>query len=261
MNYSALLVVEGLESGYNRKTVISDITFSVEKGEIVSILGPNGAGKTTLLRCIEGTLSPSSGNIYISGKKLKDISDRERGRIIASVPQIHRPIFPFTVLELVLMGRNPYITRYGTPSKRDYEIAENVLKEVGIYELKDRYYTELSGGELQLTLIARALAQEPKVILFDEPTAHLDFKNQLTVLSIVRKIVEEKEISILMVMHDPNLAMLYSDRVFLMEKGKIMDSGRPFEAITPQNMKRLYGFDVEIVNSNGRYFILPPEHL
>jgi iron complex transport system ATP-binding protein len=255
------LVVEGLESGYDGKPVISGITLSVYRGEIVSILGPNGAGKTTLLRCIEGTLSPSFGNIYVSGKELKSISDRERGRIIASVPQIHRPIFPFTVLEVVLMGRNPYITEYGTPSKRDYEIAENVLKEVGIYELRDRYYTELSGGELQLTLIARALAQEPEVILFDEPTAHLDFKNQLTVLSIIRKIVEEKEISILMVMHDPNLAMLYSDRVFLMEKGRIMDSGKPVETITPQNMKRLYGFDVEIVNSNGRYFILPPENL
>jgi iron complex transport system ATP-binding protein len=261
MRDSVSLVVEGLESGYGGKPVISGITLSIYRGEIVSILGPNGAGKTTLLRCIEGTLSPSLGNIYVEGKELKDISDRERGRIIASVPQIHRPIFPFTVLEVVLMGRNPYITGYGTPSKRDYEIAENALKEVGIYKLKERYYTELSGGELQLTLIARALAQEPKVILFDEPTAHLDFKNQLIVLSIVRKIVEEKEISIIMVMHDPNLAMLYSDRVFLMEKGRIIDSGKPVEAITPQNMKRLYGFDVEIVNSNGRYFILPPEHL
>lgn len=261
MRDSVSLVVEGLESGYGGKPVISGITLSVYRGEIVSILGPNGAGKTTLLRCIEGTLSPSFGNIYINGKELKDVSDRERGRIIASVPQIHRPIFPFTVLEVVLMGRNPYITGYGTPSKRDYEIAENVLKEVGIYELRDRYYTELSGGELQLTLIARALAQEPEVILFDEPTAHLDFKNQLIVLSIVRKIVEEKEISIIMVMHDPNLAMLYSDRVFLMEKGRIMDSGKPVETITSQNMKRLYGFDVEIVNSNGRHFVLPPENL
>lgn len=261
MKESISLMVEGLESGYNGTTVISGVKLSVYRGEIVSILGPNGAGKTTLLRCIEGTLSPFSGNIYIEGKELHNISDRERGKIIASVPQIHRPIFPFTTLEVVIMGRNPYLTGYGTPSKRDYEIAEKVLQEVGIYELKARYYTELSGGELQLTLIARALAQEPKVILFDEPTAHLDFKNQLKVLSIVRRIALEKDISILMVMHDPNLAMLYSDRVFLMEKGKIIDSGRPSEVITPQSMKRLYDFDVEIVNSNGRCFLLPPQNL
>ncbi len=261
MKDSILLDVEGLESGYGGKTVISGITLSVHSGEIVSILGPNGAGKTTLLRCIEGTLLPSLGSIYVNRKKLRGMSDKERGRIIASVPQIHRPIFPFTVLEVVLMGRNPYISGYGTPSRGDYEISENVLKEVGIYGLKDRHYTELSGGELQLTLIARALTQEPEVILFDEPTAHLDFKNQLVILSIIRKIVEEKEISVIMVVHDPNLAMLYSDRAFLMEKGKIIESGKPDDVITLENIKRLYGFDVEIVSSNGRRFVLPPKKL
>lgn len=256
-----MIDIENLSAGYDGKTIIKGVSLSVQRGEIVSILGPNGAGKTTLLRCIEGILSPSFGSILINGKRLKELNEKERGTIIASVPQIHRPIFPFKVIEVVLMGRNPYISGYSTPSKKDYEIAETVIKEVGINELKDRYYTELSGGELQLTLIARALAQEPEIILFDEPTAHLDFRNQLIILSIIKKIVKEKKISVLMVLHDPNLAMLYADTVFLMEKGHIIASGIPFDIITCENIKRLYGFDVEIVSSNGRRFILPPKHL
>ena len=256
-----MLDVKELSAGYDGKIVIQGITLSLNKREVVSILGPNGAGKTTLLRCIEGVLPPSSGVVLVKDMPITLLNDKERGRIIASVPQTHKPTFPFKVLEVVLMGRNPYISGYKTPSKHDYEVAEAVLKEVGIYELKDRNYDELSGGELQLTLIARALAQEPEIILFDEPTAHLDFKNQIIVLSIIRKIVKQKNIAVLMVVHDPNLAMLYSDRVFLMDKGSVIANGKPEDVINYENIKRLYSFDVEIADANGRKYILPPKDL
>lgn len=261
MKGRSALQVENLVAGYDARNILNGVTLSLNDGEIIAVIGPNGAGKTTLLRCIEGVLPPVSGNITITGKDSREVSEKERAKVIASVPQIHRPVFPFKVLEVVLMGRNPHISGYATPSRYDYQVAEQVLAEIGIESLKDRYYTELSGGELQLTLIARALAQEPQIILFDEPTAHLDFKNQLMVLTTIRKIVQEKGISVLMVVHDPNLAMLYSDRAVLMESGVLLASGEPQSVITQENMKRLYGFEVEIVNSDGRRFVLPPKTL
>ncbi len=237
--------------------VLNGITFEAESGMLTAVLGPNGSGKTTLFKCISGLWSPQGGDVLFQGRSIKDYPPRKTARIISVVPQEHEPPFPYSVFEAVTMGRAAHLGMFSTPSQGDYSKAEAAIEQVGIAHLKDRPYTGVSGGERQLVLIARALAQDAPVMLLDEPTSHLDFKNQVLVLTKVNEIVRQKSVAALMTVHDPNLAMLFSDRVVLINNGCVVAQGQPHEVITEENLSSLYGIDVVVLKVNGLRMIMP----
>lgn len=228
--------------------VLRGVSLEVRSGEIFCILGPNGCGKTTLLKNICGILEPERGSILFDGLEANSISMIERARIVGYVPQEqYRLVFPYRVLDFVTMGRAPYLSIFSTPSERDYEIAEEALKEVNAYHLRDRSYTELSGGEKQLVSIAKALAQQPKVLLLDEPTSHLDLKNQIMVLRILSKLAEEGLI-IIMTTHFPMHALLHSSRIGLMADGRFIAVGTAEEVMTEDFLRKAYDVDIRILS-------------
>lgn len=251
-----MIRVQDLSFSFGEEQVLRGINLSSEDSGIVLLLGPNGSGKTTLLRCINGILAPQSGSISVNGRSLREYSRRELARIMSIVPQVHRPSFPYTVLDVVLIGRTPHVGAFAMPDKRDVEVARQCLEAVGISRLAQRVYTRVSGGEMRLVLIARALAQQPKVLLLDEPTAHLDVANQLRVLNTVRKLTKENGISTLVSLHDPNHALAFADRVALLFEGELVASGKPEDVITVENMKKVYGVDADIITHKGRKFVV-----
>lgn len=255
-----MIKINNLTFGYFDSEIFRNLSFEVNEGEIFTILGPNGSGKTTLLKCVERLLNPKGGNIIVSGKDLRNYSLRELGRTISSVPQIHKISFPYTVLDMVLMGRNPHLEFYSLPSEKDVEIAMNALKEVGILHLKDMSYTDISGGELRLTLIARVLAQNTSVVILDEPTAFLDFKNEFLILNKIRDLRDKKNLTVLMTMHDPNQALRFSDRILLIKKLEVVALGKPAEVLTSDNLKKLYDIEAELLHIEGSTFIYPKEN-
>ena len=227
-----MLGVDNLSFEYvEKKPVFTNISFTVNRGDIFTILGPNGTGKSTLIKCLVGILSPGEGEIRLSGKTYGKMSNSDLARIIAYVPQTHQIIFPFPVLEYVLMGRSPHLPVFGQPSLPDYSMAMQALEQIGIDHLADRSISEISGGEMQLVSIARALAQTPSILVLDEPTSHLDFGNQFRVLSIIEKLAEEG-ISIIMSSHFPDHAFLISNMVAVMQGGQFVGIGPADEVIT-----------------------------
>ena len=230
---------------YGEHEVFSGLNLEIAQGEVLSILGPNGCGKTTLLRCLSGALKLKTGNIILNGKDITKFDVIELARNIGFLYQEHAASFPFSVLEVVSMGRTPYLRRFASPSANDKELAEVALSKVGMLHLKDKPYTEISGGERQLILIARTLAQEPQVILFDEPTSHLDFKNQALCLKIINKLADQG-ISMVMTTHNPNQALLFPNMAAMMNNGKFVAIGKADEVITEDTLNEIYGIDVKI---------------
>ncbi|PMP63083.1 MAG: ABC transporter ATP-binding protein, partial [Caldimicrobium thiodismutans] len=212
-----MLEVKALSFEHKRqkRRILQDISFVANQGEITTILGPNGAGKTTLFKCITGVWENYQGEILVNNKKIDNLPFTQRARFFSVVPQDHTPPFPYSVFEVVLMGRASYVGLFSLPSKEDHKKVEEVLEMIGISHLKDKPYTQISGGERQLTLIARALVQETPVIILDEPTSHLDFKNQQLILSKIKEITKEKSLITVITLHDPNLASLFSDKVVI----------------------------------------------
>ncbi len=245
------LEFRNLSCGYGARKVIQDISFQLKVGEVVGLLGANGCGKTTLIKTILGLLPVQGGEVLLDGKNIKDWTPAQIARVIGYIPQMHTPPFPFQVLDVVLMGRTAHIKPFASPSKKDIKIAEQALEMLNISYLHKRIYTEISGGERQLVLIARALAQEPRILIMDEPTASLDFGNQIKVLSHVRQLAGMK-IAVLMSCHFPEHAFIYSNRTVLLNAGRILHSGTPEESITAERLKILYGVDVEIVKVRNR---------
>lgn len=237
--------------------VLSELSFDAERASITTILGPNGSGKTSILKCISGVWSHFVGEISFDSIRIDRLSPRERAKLISLVPQEHDPPFPYSVYEVVLMGRAAYVGLFSSPGRRDHEVTRESLKTVGILELMERRYTEISGGERQLTLIARALAQEAPIMLLDEPTAHLDFRNQINVLRRIKEVARKKKLVILMTLHDPNLASIFSDKVIILNSGKKVKEGRPEDVITEETIERIYGVDVERIEQYGRAILMP----
>lgn len=231
----------------NGKDVIKGVSFKVMEGDVFSILGPNGCGKTTLLKCLCGILKPTRGSILLDDVNVNSISRSEYAKMVAYLPQEHRSFLPYRVLDFVVMGRAPHLGIFSTPSDRDYSIAEEALKEVGAYHLKDRPYVELSGGEKQLVLIARALAQQPKILLLDEPTSQLDLKNQAIVLKVLSRLAQ-RGLIIIMTTHFPTHAFLHSNRVGLMMAGRFLAIGEPEQVITEENLRKAYDVDVKVLS-------------
>ncbi len=240
------LELRNLSCGYGKRTIIDSISMTIKEGEVISLLGANGCGKTTLLKTILGLIESQGGQVLLDGEDIQKWSPAQVARVIGYIPQLHEPPFPFQVLDVVLMGRTAHIKPFSSPSKKDEAIARRSLERLNIAHLEKRIYTEISGGERQLVLIARALAQEPKILIMDEPTSSLDFGNQVKVLNHIQQL-GNLDMAVLMSCHFPEHAFLYSNRVVMLNEGKILCSGVPTETITDDRLKTLYGVDVEIV--------------
>ena len=235
-----MLEVKDLRAGYGEKEIVHGVSFDIPRGQFVCVIGANGCGKSTLLKNLLGLVKPFGGAVHIDGMSLADMDERQRAQHFAYIPQAHTPPFPFKVSDVVILGRTPYLTGIATStSERDHIIAYRALQQLSIEHLADAVYTELSGGQQQLVLIARALAQQPDLLVMDEPTASLDFGNQQLVLSCVYRL-SRLGMSVLMVTHDPDHALFCSDRVIMMEEGNIIGDGTPTEIITTENLRRIY---------------------
>lgn len=240
------LEIKNAVCGYGKKQVVGDVSVSVQSGEILCLLGPNGVGKTTLFKSILGFLKLLEGEILLDGENVKNWTKVKLAQTIGYVPQAHTPPFPFTVREIVTMGRTAHLEMFASPTKEDEEIALEALETLGITFLKDRIYTEISGGERQMVLIARALTQKPSILIMDEPTSNLDFGNQIRVLEQINKLAK-RGMGILMTSHFPNHVFLCSTKVALMQKNDFI-VGKVDEVVTEANLKRAYGIQVKITS-------------
>jgi len=234
-----------LDFGYASRRVGTDACLTLDRGEILCLLGPNGSGKTTLFRTLLGLLPSQGGSVLIDGEGIEAKSRGAVSRRLSYVPQAHAVFFPYTVDEIVLMGRTPHVGLLSAPSRRDRQAAGMAMERMGIDSLADATFARLSGGERQLVLIARALAQEAPLVVMDEPTASLDFGNRLRVLRHLRGL-RESGIGVLLATHDPDQAFLCADRVALLHRGRLEPAGAPVEMITTPNLARIYGEDVRI---------------
>lgn len=245
------LVVNNLFFNYDKRpNLLNGVSLSIARGDVLCLLGPNGAGKTTLLRCILGILKIRQGEVHIGGRSISTMSARERAREVAYVPQATNTVFPYRVLDMVIMGRNPHLGVMSTPSSRDEEIARETLVKTGIVHLWDSLFSEISGGERQLVLIARALAQQSNFLILDEPTANLDFGNQARVLMIIKNLARQGY-SIFMTSHFPNQAFLVCNKVAVMKGGKILACGNPDEIITDSCLSELYSSCIKVVTARN----------
>ncbi|MHB9138356.1 MAG: ABC transporter ATP-binding protein [Victivallaceae bacterium] len=256
-----MICVENLIFRYPHTTVpvVNNVSFSVGHGHLAVVLGPNGSGKTSLFKCIAGLWHPENGRVLFNGRDIVHMSFRERAGLLAVVPQEHSPPFPYTVFEAALMGRAPHVGLYSAPSAADEDAAMAALEAVGISSLAERCYTRISGGERQLALIARALAQEAPLLLLDEPTSHLDFRNQHLVLETVRKVAATKNLTVLMTLHDPNLASSFAHQIIMLKSGAIVSAGMPETVLTAENLSNLYNIRVGVLESQNRRLIYPEE--
>lgn len=240
------LEVEDLKFGYGKKLVLDEVSFNIKKGEFISIIGPNGSGKSTLLKTLNNIYNPWKGKIIIKGRNIKELKKKELARVMALVLQDNNIDYEFTVEEIILMGRHPHKGRFEKENKNDYKIIEESLEMTNTTYLRNRIITEISGGEKQRVMIAKALAQRPEIILLDEPTSHLDINHQIEILKLLKDMNKEKGTTIILVIHDINLGIRYSDKVIMLNEGKIIDIGNPEDVITKENIELSYNIKVEI---------------
>lgn len=229
---------------YHQDWVLQDISFQIGKGEFIGVIGPNGSGKTTLLKVLYRLLSPQRGEVLLGLVPLKRMGRRDIAKKIAVVAQETYPVFPFRVVEIVLMGRSPYLGHLMFEKEKDLEIAKKAMEWTEVLSISERPMDELSGGERKRVFIARALAQEPEVILLDEPTANLDIHHQIEFLDLILSLNRERGLTILMASHDLNIASEFCDRLLLLQKGRIYQMGSPQEVITRENIESVYGCGV-----------------
>ncbi|MFD1333030.1 ABC transporter ATP-binding protein [Methylopila musalis] len=252
------LAAEALSTGYGGVTVGRDIALEARPGEVLCLLGPNGCGKTTLFKTLLGLIPPKAGRVTLDGEDIARWPRRRLAQAVAYVPQAHAALFPFTVADMALMGRAARVGLFDRPGPADRAAATAALDSLGVGRLAPRVYTELSGGERQLALIARALAQEPKVLVMDEPTASLDLGNETRVLERVRGL-KARGLAVVLSTHDPDHAFLVADRVALMAEGGIAALGTAEETLTPERLEALYGVPVATpyVPELGRRIVAP----
>ena len=244
-----ILEIKNLVCGYVEKEIIKQVSFSAKEGEFLGIIGPNGSGKTTLLRSITGLLKYWEGEVLYNGRNISKIPLREFAQNVAVLPQILNINFSFTVQQLVLMGRYPYLKKFQSISKKDLDIAKNSMSLTDISHLTERRVGELSGGEWQRVLIAQALTQEPKLLLLDEPTTHLDITHQIETLDLIKKLNKEKNLTIIVVLHDLNMASEYCEKIIMLENGEIYIEGTPEEVLTYKNIEEVYKTIVVVIEN------------
>ncbi|PXV93434.1 iron complex transport system ATP-binding protein [Lachnotalea glycerini] len=237
--------VEHLNFSYCDRPVLEDVSFRAVCGEVVCIIGPNGVGKSTLFRCILGIINNYSGIAKINEIEIKTLKPKQLARLIAYIPQSHTPAFHYSVLDMTLMGTTAQMSAFATPRKQEIIVAEEALKILDIYHLRDRDFTKMSGGERQLVLIARALAQQAKVLIMDEPTANLDYGNQILVLEQVKHLTS-KGYTIIQSTHQPEQALYYADYVIALKDGRVYAAGKPHDVMDEELIFNLYGVRVKI---------------
>lgn len=242
--------VTNLSFAYGNREVLRDLNFSIPDGYLVNVLGPNGVGKSTLFRCILGLNPHYSGSILVNGKDLRALSVRQRAREISYIPQSHASVYDYEVIDVVLMATGSELKLLGTPGPEQLQRAHAALERIGIGHLAHRTYTQISGGEQQLVLIARALAQNAQTIIMDEPTSALDYGNTVRVLSCVRQLAREG-LSIVQSTHNPDQAFLYSDKTLVINDGSVRAFGNPYDTITSELISDLYDVDVEVNSLYG----------
>lgn len=258
-----VLSAEGLCFSYDgKRNIFEDIDLTAKAGQVRCIIGPNGCGKTTLIDCILGLNHPSRGKILVAGKDIRRMKEAELASHMAYVPQGHKTTFGFTVLDVVAMGRTYAQKMFSPPGEEEYEIARRALERVGLTGFEERDYTKLSGGELQLVIIARAITQQAQILVMDEPTAHLDFKHEMQVMEIVASLVRDQGLTIVMATHFLNQAYYLENagvdtRVSLMSGGQFVSEGTPSEVLTEDNLRNAFGITAEVLSSGPRKYILP----
>jgi len=236
--------VENLCFSYGDHKVLSNINFQTEYGQFLSVLGPNGVGKSTLFRCMLGLLSPSDGLVTVDGINIKEIGAVELAKRVAYIPQSHSPVFNYSVEDMVLMGTTAQTGRFSSPGKKR-KIAEEAMKRLKIRHLRNRGYGNISGGERQMVLIARAIAQQAKILIMDEPSANLDFGNKVRVMRAVKDLTKEG-CTVIQSTHDPDQAYLYSDKILAMHDGQILAWGSPQDILNRELISKLYHVDVDV---------------
>src|SRR5712692_4957452 len=259
MDKTILLNVDGVTFGYDRQPLLYDLHLQVHAGEMVGLLGPNGSGKTTLLRLLSGFLRPQHGIIFLEGRDLQERGRRNVAQRIAVVPQeLHMP-FAFTVEHMVSLGRPPFVNFLGTQGKHDAAIVQDALQAAGMASLAGRVFNQLSGGERQRVMVAMALAQQPRLLLLDEPTSHLDIKYQIETLELVQHLNRERGVTVIAAMHDLNLAARYFPRLLLFQRGIVADAS-PAEVLESGLLSRVYGVNVQVGILRGaeHLSVLPP---
>ncbi len=241
--------IKNLSHSYGMNPVLKKLSFSVPKSDFFIIIGPNGSGKTTLMKVISGILKSQKERLEILDQPIETYTHKALAKIIAFVPQLTATDFPFTVTELVLMGRSPYLGILGLEQEKDLEIANQAISFTGIEHLVHRKFDQLSGGERQRAFIARAICQQPQIILLDEPTASLDLAHQVRIMDLMEKLKKEKGVTVVMISHDVNLAAMYADHLLLLNEGQIVNLGQPDEVLTSQALEETYGCKV-LVDEN-----------
>jgi len=235
---------------YGERKILDSVSFTAQDKQLLSVLGPNGVGKSTMFRCILGLLAGYEGKIRINGVDTKGLSVKEMAKLIAYIPQSHYPSFNFSVFDMVLMGTSIQVSAIASPGKKQIKLVENALERLRIAHLKNRGYTQISGGEQQLVLIARALVQGTKVLILDEPTANLDFGNQIRVLTEIRALAKEGY-TIIQSTHNPDQTFLFSDTVLALKDGKVLAYGNPREIFTEHLIQSLYGIEIRMESLHG----------
>ncbi len=256
-----LLEIQNVYGGYGRGDIVRGLSCHADRGDILCLLGPNGCGKTTLFRLIMGTLKPSQGRILIDGKDTAGLSPKEMASLIAYIPQYHTPIFSYTVLDVVIMGRAAHFSAFDTPKAADREAAFAALEKVHALHLANEKYTTLSGGQRQLILIARAICQSAKIFVMDEPAANLDYANHQLLMDVIQELAQ-KGYCILLSTHGPEDPASIGTRALLMKQGRAEGFGTPGDVITPENMEAVYGIPMDVVtiydrNGTRRTICLP----
>jgi iron complex transport system ATP-binding protein len=263
LSNSNSLFMRNVSFSYFNGLVLRDIDLNIADGEMVGLIGPNGCGKTTLLKLACGVLSPIRGEVSLGGISLKKLSRKQVAQHVAVVPQYFNIPFAFTVAEVVLLGRTPFVSAISGETRRDHEMSAMALGLAGINHLENRYFNDLSGGERQKVILAMALAQEPKLLLLDEPTTHLDISHQIEILELVKSLNREQGITVIAAMHDLNLAALFFDRLVLLKEGAIFADGSPREVLTESSILNAFSASVKVsqhpVTSVPHIVVLPRE--
>ncbi len=252
----AAVELQGVGFGYGREPVLRDLDLRLPEGDVTALLGPNGSGKTTILKLILGLLRPQRGTVVVFGEDRATVSPRRMGRRAGLVPQVERIPFDLVLEEYVVLGRAPYLHLLQVPGEEDRRIARQAIADVGLGDLTGRSVLSFSGGELQLAAVARALAQQPRLLLLDEPTSHLDLRNRRRVLEVMRTQVDAGR-SVLMTTHDPNAAASVAGHVVLLREGRVTASGPPGEVLTSERLSAAFDVDIQVEVVRGRPTVLP----
>jgi iron complex transport system ATP-binding protein len=258
---SPLLQVQDINFSYDQNKVLHSISMNVNPGEFIAVIGPNGSGKSTLLKLLGGVFKPDSGQLYFKEKNYLDYQRRQLAQSITWVPQEHPMAFDFKVSEIVLMGRHPYLSAFTFEGEDDVEIAHSAMESTQTLQFAQRNFNEISGGEKQRVVIAGAIAQEPELMILDEPTSALDIKYQIQILSILKKLNENQQTTIVLAMHDLHLASKFCSRLILLDEGKIFKDGITTDVLQKEHIEKVYGVKVHVITDPNGNIIISPDRL